>query len=53
LKLDLTIQEANLILASLGRMPYEAVFALIENIRKQATDQSSLGSQSDPSSENK
>ena len=41
MKLDLSIQEINLILASLGRMPYEAVFGLIENIRKQATDQAS------------
>ena len=44
MKLDLSIQEINLILASLGRMPYEAVFGLIENIRKQATDQASQSS---------
>jgi len=40
LKLDLSIQEINLILASLGRMPYEAVFALIEKIQTQAKEQS-------------
>jgi len=47
MKLDLSIQEINIILASLGRMPYEAVFALIESIRKQATDQSSQSSSSE------
>ena len=40
MKLDLSIQEINLILASLGRMPYEAVFALIEKIQTQAKEQS-------------
>ena len=39
MKLDLTIQEANLILASLGRMPYETVFGLIEKIQAQAKEQ--------------
>ena len=39
MKLDLSIQEANLILASLGRMPYEAVFALVEKIQAQAREQ--------------
>jgi len=40
LKLDLSIQEINLILASLGRMPYESVFVLVEKIRNQAKEQS-------------
>jgi len=40
LKLDLSIQEINLILASLGRMPYEAVFGLVEKIQAQAKEQS-------------
>ena len=40
MKLDLSIQEINLILASLGRMPYEAVFGLIEKIQEQAKAQS-------------
>lgn len=39
MKLDLTIAEINLILGSLGRMPYEAVFALIEKIQAQAKEQ--------------
>ena len=47
MKLDLSIQEVNTILACLGRAPYEAVFALIESIRKQATDQSSQSSPSE------
>lgn len=42
MKLDLTIQEANLILASLGKMPYEAVFALIEKIQSQAKEQAEV-----------
>ena len=40
MKFDLSIQEINLILASLGRMPYEAVFGLIEKIQAQAKEQS-------------
>jgi len=40
MKLDLSIQEINIILASLGRMPYEAVFELVEEIRNQAKEQS-------------
>ena len=39
MKLDLSIQEVNTIMASLGRMPYESVFAVIEKIREQATAQ--------------
>lgn len=42
MKLDLTIQEANLILASLGKMPYESVFALIEKIQAQAKEQAEV-----------
>ena len=51
MKLNLSTQEINVILASLGRMPYEAVFALIESIRKQATDQSSQSSSNEIGSE--
>jgi hypothetical protein len=40
MKLDLSIQEVNTILASLGRMPYEVVFELVEKIRNQAKEQS-------------
>jgi hypothetical protein len=40
LKLDLSIQEINLILASLGKLPYEVVFGLIEKIQAQAKEQS-------------
>ena len=39
MKLDLSVQETNLILASLGRMPYEAVFGLVEKIQAQAREQ--------------
>jgi len=39
MKLDLTIAEINLILGSLGRMPYEAVFGLVEKIQAQAKEQ--------------
>ena len=51
MKIELTIAETNTILACLGRAPYEAVFALIESIRKQATDQSSQSSPSELGSE--
>jgi len=40
MKLDLSIQEINIILASLGRMPYEAVFGVIEKIQEQAKEES-------------
>jgi hypothetical protein len=51
MKIELSIAETNTILACLGRAPYEAVFALIESIRKQATDQSSQSSPSELGSE--
>lgn len=38
MKLDLTVQEANLVLAALARLPYEAVFELIEKIKSQAEE---------------
>jgi len=40
MKLDLSIQEVNTILACLGRAPYEAVFGLVEKISNQAKEQS-------------
>jgi len=40
MKLDLSINEINTILACLGRAPYEAVFDLVEKIRSQAKEQS-------------
>ena len=39
MKLDLNINEINTIMASLGRMPYESVFAVVEKIREQVTAQ--------------
>jgi len=40
MKLNLSINEINTILACLGRAPYEAVFDLVEKIRSQAKEQS-------------
>ena len=39
MKLDLALEEVNLILTSLGRMPYEAVFEIVEKIKAQALPQ--------------
>ena len=39
MKLDLTVEEANIIMAALGKMPYEAVFQLVDKIRSQAQAQ--------------
>jgi len=39
MKFEFTLEELNLIMAGLGRMPYESVFQLVENIRKQAGPQ--------------
>ena len=37
--LDLTIDEANLILEALGDMPYRRVYGLVVNIQQQASSQ--------------
>jgi hypothetical protein len=39
MKFDLTIEEANIIMAALGKMPYESVFQLVEKIKAQAQEQ--------------
>lgn len=39
MKLDLTVEETNIIMAALGKMPYEAVFQLVDKIRSQAQAQ--------------
>ena len=39
IKLELTVEEVNGVLQSLGNMPYAQVVALVENIRNQATPQ--------------
>jgi len=36
---EFTIEELNVIMAALGRMPYESVFQLVEKIRAQAASQ--------------
>lgn len=35
-KIDLTLNELNVILAYLGKQPYESVYTLIEKLQKQA-----------------
>lgn len=37
--LSLSVEAINVVLASLGKMPYESVFTVVEEIRKQATPQ--------------
>lgn len=39
MKLDLTINEVNLILQALGNAPYAQVFELVQKIREQAQGQ--------------
>lgn len=39
LNIQLTIDELNLIIESLGGQPYMRVYNLIENVQRQATDQ--------------
>jgi len=36
---EFTIEEVNIIMAALGRAPYESVFQLVEKIRAQAAPQ--------------
>lgn len=39
LKFEFTVEQTNVILAALGRMPYEAVAGLIAEMQKQAQSQ--------------
>jgi len=39
MKFEFTLEETNLVMASLGRMPYESVFQLVDNIKSQAGPQ--------------
>jgi hypothetical protein len=39
MKFEFTIDEVNVIMASLGKAPYESVFQLVEKIREQAAPQ--------------
>lgn len=39
LKLELSLDETNAVLASLGKMPFEAVAGLIQKIKDQAVPQ--------------
>lgn len=39
LTFDLTVEEANLILEGLGKLPFERVFSLVNNIQEQANKQ--------------
>ena len=39
MKLELSLQETNTILTGLGRLPYEAVFELVDKIKNQAAPQ--------------
>jgi hypothetical protein len=50
MKFEFNIDELNLIMNALGRMPYEAVFQLVESIRQQAAPQ--IQQQAAPPSEN-
>ena len=38
-KLELELQEVNMVLASLGKHPFEEVFVLVENIKAQVVPQ--------------
>jgi len=39
MKFEFTLEELNVVMAALGRMPYESVFQLVEKIREQAAPQ--------------
>ena len=39
IKIELSIEEINVVLAALGRMPYEAVAGLIPKIQQQGQEQ--------------
>ena len=39
MEFEFTIEEVNIIMAALGKAPYEQVFQLVEKIRQQAAPQ--------------
>jgi hypothetical protein len=39
MKLELSLQEVNTVLTGLGRLPYEAVFELVDKIKNQVVPQ--------------
>lgn len=43
LQIDLTVEEANLVLEALGQLPYQRVAALIASIQQQAQQQLQSG----------
>lgn len=51
IKLELTVEEVNGVLQSLGNMPYAQVVALVENIRAQATPQVQAQATPEPAAE--
>lgn len=44
----LTVEEANLILEALGEQPFAKVFALVAKIQRQASEQVTASSNSEP-----
>ena len=51
IKLELTIDETNLVLQALGNAPYAQVVALVEKIRTQATPQVQAQATPEPAAE--
>ena len=51
IKLELTVEEVNGIMQSLGNMPYAQVVALVEKIRTQATPQVQAQATPEPTAE--
>jgi len=47
IKLEVNLEEVNLMLASLAKQPYEAVFRTVEKIRSQAETQVNSKTESD------
>lgn len=39
MNLELSLQEINVLLTGLGRLPYESVFELVEKVKSQAVPQ--------------
>jgi len=39
MKFDLEVNEANIVLAALGKMPYEQVFEVVSKLQSQAQNQ--------------
>ena len=52
INLALSVEEVNVIMAALGKLPYEAAFSVVETVRNQAIPQLQAAQEAEPPSIN-